>query len=126
MLIYMAPEAASWNSQAENMVDPTICMESCSLANSRGTPVTTLGGSFPCRDSAISTNPGGGIHHQLTLPPGLEHLLASPLGCSLWVSATLHCRSPRMTLWNRPCCSCYGCSYRFCCHSRWAPQTSTA
>ena len=50
--MHMALEVASWNNQADNMVDP-------SLPNSGRMPVTTLGGLFPCRDHAISANPGG-------------------------------------------------------------------
>ena len=63
MSIHMAPDVASWNSWVKNSVDPAIWMGSCSSANSRGKPVTTLGGLSPCRDCVISANPDGGVHH---------------------------------------------------------------
>ena len=47
MLIYMALEAASWNSWVENIVDTAICIRSYSLANSGGMPVTTHGWVIP-------------------------------------------------------------------------------
>ena len=65
MSIYVAPETACWNSLAENIVHPAICMVSCSLANSWGMPVTTWGKLSPCRNLSISVNPGGGVCHQL-------------------------------------------------------------
>ena len=65
MLIYFVPETTSWNSLAEDIVDPTTCMGSCTSANSGGTPVTTWGKSSPCRDLTISANPGGGVCHWL-------------------------------------------------------------
>ena len=49
----------SWSSWAENIMDPTILMGSCSSANSGGTPTTTQGGLSPCRDLMISANHGG-------------------------------------------------------------------
>ena len=61
MSIYMAPDLASWNSWAENIVDPTIHMKSCSSANSGGISQISLGRLSQCRDHVISTNPGGGL-----------------------------------------------------------------
>ena len=77
MLIYVVPDAASWISWVENMVNPAIHMGSCSLASSGGIQLSTLGGSSPCRDLAISTNPGGGVHHWL--------VVSSCCGSSFWV-----------------------------------------
>ena len=61
----MAPDVMSWNSQVENMADSTIRMGSWSSASSVGMLVTTLGGLSPCRNHAISANPGGGACHWL-------------------------------------------------------------
>ena len=59
----------------------------------------------------------------VALPPGLEWLLASPLGWWLWVSPALCCGLPKTTPWNGPCGSCYHCSYGFCSHLRQALPT---
>ena len=79
MSIYMAPDSASWNSWAENMVDPIIHMGSCSSANSGGMPEMSLGRLSPCRDHVISANPGGGVCCQL--------MVLSSCGYTSWVGA---------------------------------------
>ena len=79
MSIYMAPETASWNSLAENIVDHATHIGSCSLANSGGMHITTQGKLSPCRGLVISTNPGGGVFHQL--------LVSSCCNSAFWVGA---------------------------------------
>ena len=61
MSMYVVPNTASWNRLAENNVDPTTLMGSCTSAISRGMPIATWGESSPCRDLTISMNPGGGV-----------------------------------------------------------------
>ena len=77
MSMYVATETTSWNSLAENIVDPTAHMESCTSANSGGTPVTTWGKLSPHRDLVISVKPGGGVHHWL--------LVSSCCDSTFWV-----------------------------------------
>ena len=59
MLIQIAPDMESWNSWAENIMDPTILMGSCSLANSRGTPMITWVGLSPMQGSHDFHGPWG-------------------------------------------------------------------
>ena len=109
MLIHMAPDAEPLSRQADVMEDPIISIGPCSLANSRGMPVTTLGGLSPCRDQAISANPGGvlGIGCQtlpvMAQPPGLEWLVDFSSGWWLWfVALAIPChRLLRRTLLHK-------------------------
>ena len=114
MLIYMVPETASWNSLAENNVDPTTHMGSCTSANFGGTPIATWGESSPCGDLAISANPGGvfAIGYwsppAVTLPSGLGQVMDLPPGQWPWVSNALCHRLPWMYLLAKPYNSCCG------------------
>ena len=112
MLTYVASEAASWNSWAENMVDPAISMGSCSSANSGEMPVTTLGRLFPCRDHAISANPGGGVHQQLMVSSccGSTFWVGAADGLATWaVDVGFDCNTlPQTILWPKPYGSCCG------------------
>ena len=59
--MHMAPDVKSLNRWTDTMEDPIIWVGPWSLASSGGMPVTTLSELSPCRDWAISANPGGGI-----------------------------------------------------------------
>ena len=82
MSMSVAHDMESWNSQVENIMDPTILTGSCSSTNTGGTPMNTWGGLSPCRDLVISMNPGG-VCHWLMVSPGCDSIFGVAVTLSL-------------------------------------------